>query len=75
MTIKNQFKCNNLSVQCKGGKIMRTAKTVTVTGKSFEQLEKLKKAESKKRGYAVSYAILIAEMLASNSTPSNKEGE
>lgn len=54
---------------------MRTAKTVTVTGKSFEQLEKLKKAESKKRGYAVSYAILIAEMLASNSTPSNKEGE
>lgn len=54
---------------------MRTAKTVTVTAQSFEQLEKLKKAESKKRGYSVSYAILIAEMLASNSTPSNKKGE
>lgn len=52
---------------------MRTAKTVTVTAQSFEQLEKLKKAESKKRGYAVSYAILIAEMLANN-TPSKRKG-
>lgn len=54
-------------------KIMRTAKTVTVTAQSFEQLEKLKKAESKKRGYSVSYAILIAEMLANN-TPSKRKG-
>lgn len=53
---------------------MRTAKTITVTGQSYEQLEQLKKAETEKRGYSVSYAILIAEMLASNSTPSKRKG-
>lgn len=52
---------------------MRKARTITITSGSYEKLNEIKKAESEKRGYSVSYAILIAELLSETENKAGKK--